>query len=132
MVSFEEDSGGGDEAVREDFRRWLSIEGFEAVDAQDRVTLRVGRVGVRRLNVLLLLQVFCTQLTDLVVTTYTNVLLDHTVLTRAVTYFQPNFSVHLKRSKMTNQKAKKDKELCLFTRKLHRKNISKTFFSLTT
>jgi len=71
VVSFEEDSRGGDEAVREDFRRRLSIEGLEVVDAQDRVTLRVRRVGVRCLKGFLLLQVFCTQLTNLVSTTDT-------------------------------------------------------------
>lgn len=55
MVSLEEDSRWGDVAVSENFRWWLSIEGLETVDAQDRVTLRVRRVGVRRLNCLLLL-----------------------------------------------------------------------------
>lgn len=71
MVSFEEDSRGGDEAVRQDFRRRLSIEGLEVVDAQDGVALGVRRVGVRCLNSLLLLQVFCAQLTNLELTTDT-------------------------------------------------------------
>lgn len=65
MVSLEEDSRWSDVAVGEDFRRWLSIEGLEAVDAQDRVTLRVRRVGVRSLNCLLLLYIFFTQLANL-------------------------------------------------------------------
>lgn len=47
VVSLEEDGRWCDVAVSEDFRRWLSIEGLETVDAQDRVTLRVCRVGVR-------------------------------------------------------------------------------------
>lgn len=47
VVSLEEDGRWRDVAVSEDFRRWLSIEGLETVDAQDRVTLRVCRVGVR-------------------------------------------------------------------------------------
>lgn len=46
MVSFEEESSGRDVAVREDFGRRFSREGLEAVGVQDRVTLRVRRVGV--------------------------------------------------------------------------------------
>lgn len=71
VVSFEEDSRGGDVAVREDFRRRLSVEGLEVVDAQDGVTLGIRRVGVRSFNGLLLLQILCTQLADLVSTTDT-------------------------------------------------------------
>lgn len=76
VVSLEEDGRRGDVVVSEDFRRWFSIEGLETVDAQDRVTLGVRRVGVRRLNILLLLQIFCTQLANLTLITDTKVLSD--------------------------------------------------------
>lgn len=71
MVPFEEESRGGDVAVGEDFRWRLSVEGFEVVDAQYGVTLGVSGVGVRCFYRLLLLPVFCTQLTDLLLTTDT-------------------------------------------------------------
>lgn len=71
VVSFEEDSRRGDVAVGEDFGRRLGIERLEVVDAQHGVTLGVRRVGVRRFDRLLLLQVFCSQLADLISTTDT-------------------------------------------------------------
>lgn len=74
MVPLEEDSRWSDVGVGEDFRRRLSIEGLEAVDAQDRVTLRVRRVGVRSLNSLLLLYIFFTQLANLTLITDTTFL----------------------------------------------------------
>lgn len=69
MVALEENSRWGDVAVSEDFRGGLGIKGLVTVDAEDRVTLGVGAVGVRRLNGLLLLQIICTQLTDLALIT---------------------------------------------------------------
>lgn len=65
VVSLEEERRRGDVTVSEEFRGRLSIEGLETVDTKDRVTLRVRRIGVRRLNSLLLLQIFCTQLANL-------------------------------------------------------------------
>ena len=111
MVSLEEDSRRGDVAVGEDFRRWLSIEGLQTVDVQDRMALWVRRVGVRGLNALMLLQIFFTQQPNLqyspIKTFYGNTSTDTL-----------NGSFHLKQPKMLN-KAKSDKDL--FTRKQQRK-----------
>lgn len=69
MVSFEKDGRRRNVTVGEDFGRRLSIEGFKTVDVEDGVTDRVGRVGVRSFNRLLLLQIFSTQLANLVLKT---------------------------------------------------------------
>lgn len=47
MVPLEEDSRGSDVAVREELRRRLSVERFEVVDVEDRVSLWVSGVRVR-------------------------------------------------------------------------------------
>lgn len=65
MVAFEEEDGGGDVALSEDFRRRFRVEGFEVVDAEDWVPLWVGGERVRWVQALLLPLVLGSQLSNL-------------------------------------------------------------------
>lgn len=65
VVALEEQDIRGDVALGEDGGWRFGVEWFEAVDAEDRVALRVRRERVGCVLILLFLSIFCSQLANL-------------------------------------------------------------------